>query len=77
MVTSWIRIELGAQIRIQIWFTWNHNTADSAEMWYYPNSTIIFYMKIYLLCQLNKQTHGEKTGRRFELGLDSTPQFIL
>jgi len=29
------------------------------------------------VARLNKQTHGEKTGRRFEVGLDSKPQIIL
>lgn len=29
------------------------------------------------VARVNKQTHGEKTGRRFELGLESTPQFIF
>jgi len=29
------------------------------------------------VAKVNKQTHGEKTGRRFELGLDNNPQIIF
>ena len=32
---------------------------------------------ISIMLQVNKQTHGEKTGRRFQLGLDSNPVLIL
>jgi len=29
------------------------------------------------VAKVNKQTHGEKTGRRFELGIDNRPQIIF
>jgi len=29
------------------------------------------------VARINKQTHGEKTGRRFELGLDNKPQLLF
>eukprot|EP00088_Acartia_fossae_P048563 TRINITY_DN5300_c0_g1_i13.p1 TRINITY_DN5300_c0_g1~~TRINITY_DN5300_c0_g1_i13.p1 ORF type:complete len:312 (-),score=70.77 TRINITY_DN5300_c0_g1_i13:189-1124(-) len=29
------------------------------------------------VAKVNKQTHGEKTGRRFELGIDNKPQLIF
>jgi len=29
------------------------------------------------VAKVNKQTHGEKTGRRFELGIDNKPQIIF
>merc|ERR1711935_197444 len=28
------------------------------------------------VARINKETYGEKTGRRFELGLDNTPNII-
>ena len=29
------------------------------------------------VARINKETHGEKTGRRFELGLEDKPDIIL